>query len=207
MHEYDQVSEPVLAQSIVVGKSRFYFLLAGAAGLTCAAAVAVGLTINWLRADVIGAASRDSSNLAVVLADQISNSIQSIDLILNEIKTEEELRSAGTPDQFDRVSRSEDTHQYLVDRLSHLPQADFISVVDKNGRLVNTTQDWGTPKVDLVDLSDGLYFQHFKHKDDPGLYIGNVLINRWWERNLFLLLNASRAPTAHFSGWFWSASD
>jgi hypothetical protein len=79
--------------SIRAGKLRFQFLLAGAAGLACAAAVTIGLTINWLRADAIAAASRDSGNLAAVLSDQIANSIQSIDLILNEIKAEEELRS------------------------------------------------------------------------------------------------------------------
>ena len=161
--------------SIRAGKLRFHFLLAGAAGLTCAAAVAIGLTINWLRADAIGAASRDSSNLAVVLADQIANSIQSIDLILNEIKAEEELRSMEMPGRFDLVSRSENTRQYLGDRLSHLPQADFISLVDKNGKLVNSTQQLPGPDV---DLSDRPYFRHLKNADDTGLYIGNVLVNR-----------------------------
>ncbi len=74
-------------------KLRFHFLLAGAAGLTCAAAVAIGLTINWLRVEAIAAAARDSSHLARVLADQIENSIQYIVLFLNEIKAEEVLRS------------------------------------------------------------------------------------------------------------------
>ena len=161
--------------SIRAGKLRFHFLLAGAAGLTCAVAVTIGLTIYWLRADAIAAASRDSRNLAVVLADQIANSIQSIDLILSEIKTGEEFRNAQMPDHFDRVSQSEDTHQYLVERLSHLAQADFITLADKNGKLVNTTQQWPTPDV---SLSDRPYFQHFKNNDDPGLYIGNALINR-----------------------------
>ena len=161
--------------SIRASKSRFHFLLAGAAGVTCAAAVTIGLTIYWLRVDAIATASRDSNNLAVVLADQIANSVQSIDLILSEIKAEKEIRSAVMPDQFDRVSRSDDTHQYLVERLSHLPQADFVTIADKNGKLVNTTQRWPTPDV---DLSDRPYFQHFKDNDDPGLYIGDVLFNR-----------------------------
>ena len=164
-----------MAHSRSVGKLRFHFLLVGAAGLTCAAAVAIGLTINWLRVEAIAAATRDSSNLAIVLADQIENSIQSIDLILNEIKAEEELRSIKMPNDFDRVSRSEVTHQYLVERLSHLPQADFITLADKNGTLVNTTQQWPTPDV---DLSDRPYFQQLKNTDNSGLYIGNVLINR-----------------------------
>jgi diguanylate cyclase (GGDEF)-like protein len=110
-----------------------------------------------------------------VLADQIANSIQSIDLILNEIKAEEELRSVEMLDRFDRASRNEDTHKYLVDRLSHLPQADFISLVDKNGKLVNSTQELPGPDV---DLSDRPYFQHLKNTDDSGLDISNVLINR-----------------------------
>ena len=115
------------------------------------------------------------SNLAVVLADQIANSIQSIDLVLTEIKDREEIRSTQTPNDFDRVLRGEDTHQFLMERLSHLQQAEFISLVDKNGKLVNTTQQWPSPGI---DLSDRAHFQHFKNNDDKSIYISDALVDR-----------------------------
>ena len=97
----------------------------------------MALTIWWLHAEAIAGAYRDSSNLAEVLAGQTASSIRSIDLILTEIKVKEGSRSVEMPDDFDRASRGEDMHQYLIERLSHLAQADLIALVDKNGKLIN----------------------------------------------------------------------
>ena len=156
-------------------RSIFRSLIAVAVGVICTAALTIALTIWWLHAEAIADAFRDSSNLAEVLAGQTASSIQSIDLILTEIKVEEELRSTQGSDDLDRVGRGEATYQYLVERLSHLPQADFITLVDKNGKLVNTTLQRPAPDI---DLSDRAYFQHFKNHDDKGIYISNALINR-----------------------------
>ena len=75
--------------SMVHAQSNFRKLFVVAIGLTCTAALAIGLTIWWMRADEIADAFLDSNNLAVVLADQTANSIQSIDLVLTEIKGQE----------------------------------------------------------------------------------------------------------------------
>ena len=61
--------------------------------------------------------------------------------------------------------RGEDTYRLLMERLSRLQEAEFIGLVDKNGKLVNTTRQWPSPKI---DVSDRAYFQHFKNNDDKG---------------------------------------
>src|ERR1022692_4643138 len=161
--------------SIRAAQSSFHFLLAITAGLTCTSALAIGLTIWWLHSDAIADASTDSSNLATVLAHQMDNSVQSIDLILTEIKDQEIIRAAQEANNFDRVLRGEDTYQFLMERLSHLQQAEFIGLVDKNGILVSTTRQWPSSKI---SLSDRAYFQHFKNNDDKAVYISNSLIDR-----------------------------
>ena len=161
--------------SIRARQSSFHFLLAIAAGLTCTSVLAIGLTIWWLHSDAIADASTDSSNLATVLAHQMDNSLQSIDLVLTEIKNREENRGAQTPNDIDRVLRGEDTYQFLTERLSRLQQAEFIALVDKDGNLVSTTREWPSPKI---SLSDRTYFQHFKNNDDKAVYISNSLIDR-----------------------------
>jgi len=153
----------------------FRFLIAVAVGLTCTAALAIALTIWWLRADAIADASQDTGNLATVLAHQIENSIQSIDLILTEIRDQEEIRGARAPDNFDNVLRDDGTNKFLLARLSRLRQAEFIGLVDKNGNLVSTTRQWPSPKI---DLSDRDYFRYFKDNDDKGVYISNSLFDR-----------------------------
>ena len=161
--------------SIRAGQSSFHFLLAIAAGLTCTSALAIGLTIWWLHSDAIADASTDSSNLATVLAHQMDNSVQSVDLILTEIKDQEIIRAAQEANNFDRVLRGEDMYQFLMERLSRLQQAEFIGLVDKNGILVSTTRQWPTPKI---DLSDRTYFLHFKNNDDKSVYISNHEVDR-----------------------------
>src|SRR5450759_2603703 len=117
--------------------SNFRFLIAITVGLTCTATLAIALTIWWLRSDAIREASANTGNLAVVLAEQTANSVQSIDLVLTEIQGQVETRGAQAPDDFDRVLRDEDTYKLLMERLSRLQQAELIGLVDKNGRLVN----------------------------------------------------------------------
>src|ERR1035437_7623359 len=158
--------------SIRAAQSSFHFLLAIAAGLTCTSALAIGW---WLHSDAIADASTDSSNLATVLAHQMDNSVQSVDLILTEIKDQEIIRAAQEANNFDRVLRGEDTYQFLMERLSRLQQAEFIGLVDKNGILVSTTRQWPSSKI---SLSDRAYFQHFKNNDDKAVYISNSLIDR-----------------------------
>jgi diguanylate cyclase (GGDEF)-like protein len=156
-------------------QSRFYFLLAGAAALTCAAALTIGVTIWWLHSEAIANASNNTGNLATVLAHQIDNSVQSIDLVLTDIADQEHLNSALTPNDIDHVFRGQETNQFLLERLSHLPQAELITLVDKNGEVVNTTEAWPSASI---DLSDRAHFQHFKSHDDKGIYISDTLISR-----------------------------
>ncbi len=156
-------------------QSRFHLLLAVAGGLTCAAALAIGLTILWLRSDAIANASRDSGNLATVLAHQLENSVQSIDLVLTEIKDKEELRAQQGPNNLDQEFSRGDTYRILMERQSHLRQAEFIAVVDKNGDLVSTTRQWPTPKI---NVSDRPYFQHLKRNNEKGVYISATLYDR-----------------------------
>src|SRR5665647_709683 len=156
--------------SIVHAQSTFRKLFVVAIGFTCTAVLSIGLAIWYLRVDAIRDASRDTGNLAGVLAEQIANSIQSIDLVLTEIKGQAESRGARASNEFDRVLRGEDTYQFLTERLSRLQQADFIGLLDKNGRIINTTKQSPSPGND-VSYRD--YFQHFKNNNDKGMYIGN----------------------------------
>jgi len=155
--------------------SNFQFLIAVALAVTFSAALAIGLTVWWLHSDAIDDASRDSNNLAVVLAEQVANSIQSIDLVLTGIQYQIEILSAQSPNDVDRVFRGEDTHQFLMERLRQLNQAELIGLADRNGRLVNTTQKWPSPQF---DLSDRDHFKHFKNSDDKEIYISDSAVER-----------------------------
>jgi diguanylate cyclase (GGDEF)-like protein len=150
-------------------RSRFRFLVAIAAGLLGAAVLAIGLTVWWLRSDAIDDATSDTGNLATVLAEQTNLAVQSIDLVINEIQEGLENLGARTQDNFGHLQQDKNTFHSLTDSLSHLSQAALIALIDKNGRVVVTTQKWPTPTIDLTNRD---YFQHFKNNDDKGIYVG-----------------------------------
>ena len=178
-------------------KSRFRFLLAGAAGLTCVSALAIGATIWWLHSDAIADAANNSNNLATVLAHQIDNSVQSIDLVLSEIRDREEVNGTQALNDFDGILRNEDTNRFLLERLPRLQQASFFGLVNKDGILVNTTRQWPSPKI---DLSDRAYFPYFKHNADKGVFISNSLLDRSKGLQVITFSKRINGPNNEFLG-------
>jgi diguanylate cyclase (GGDEF)-like protein len=183
--------------SLRPGWSSFHNLLAVAVGLTCSAALAIGLTILWLRSNAIADASRDTGNLATVLAHQFENSVQSIDLVLNEIRDKEEPRALQEPDSFAKLFGGEDTYRFLLDRQSRLQQAEFTALVDANGKLVSTTRQWPTPNVNVADRP---YFQHLKANDEKGVYISNSLFDRIKGIQVIIFSRRINGPNNTFLG-------
>ncbi len=177
-------------------QSHFHLLLVVAGGLTCAAAVAIGLTILWLRSDAIADAAKDSGNLATVLARQLENSVQSIDLVLTEVRDKEELSAKQEINNLDQNFR-EDTYRTLIERQSRLHQAEFIAVVDKDGNLVSTTRQWPTPKI---KVSDRPYFQHLKQTNEKGVYISATLFDRVRGLPVIILSKRITGPNNSFLG-------
>ena len=162
--------------SVRANLSNFRFLLAVAVGLACTAALAIGLTIWWLRSQAINDASRDAGNLATVLAEQTNRSVQSIDLLLNDVQERIEVLGAKTPNDFRRLLKGEDTYRLLTERIARLTHVASISLVDKNGEIVNSTNQWPMPPT---DLSDREHFQHVKNNNIQGIYISSLITDRF----------------------------
>ena len=160
---------PLKQDSAPADRSIFQVLVGIAAGLLGAAVLAIGLTVWWLRADEIADATSNTGSLATVLAEQTNLAVQSIDLVINGIQERLENIGARTQENFSHLQQDKNTYHSLTDSLSQLPQAAIIALIDKNGRVVTTTQKWPTPTIDLTNRD---YFQHFKNNDDKSIYVG-----------------------------------
>lgn len=107
-----------------------------AAALPVMAALAIGLTIWWLHVDAIADAAIDAGNLATILSEQTDRSVQSINLMLDEIQECIAKLGATAPSKFRRRLHNTDFYGLLLARMAHLPQATFIAVVDNKGRIL-----------------------------------------------------------------------
>jgi len=165
-------------------RNNFRILRLVAFGLITLSVLAVGLTIWGLRTDAIREADNDTGNIAAVLSEQLAQSIQSVDIVLTDIRDRTEAQSASAQDEFDQEIRSYDFNRLLTERLDRLSQAGFIALIDKDGQVATTTQRWPTPKMDVADRD---YFQHFKNTNDSGIFISNLLTSRVsGERTIFI---------------------
>ncbi len=162
--------------SVQTERSGFRNLVVVAAGVLGAATLALSLTVWWLRSDAIDDASKNAANLAIVLAEQTTHSVQSIELVLNEVQEHLERIRVTTPEAFRRLLHGEDTFKLLTERLSHLSNAALIALIDNRGRLVSSTNQWPFPSTDLSDHEN---FQHFLKNDDKGIYIAKPVTDRF----------------------------
>jgi diguanylate cyclase (GGDEF)-like protein len=163
-------------------------------GLIALFVLAIGLTIWALRSDAIRDAENDTGNIAVVLSGQIARSIQSVDIILSDVRDQ---TKAQTADEAEQRIDSRDFYELLLARLHRLSQASVIAVIDNTGRVANSTTQWPPTGT---DVSDRDYFQHFKNENDNGIYISRLLQNRLsGERTVFFGKRIS-GPDKEFLG-------
>jgi diguanylate cyclase (GGDEF)-like protein len=140
-------------------------------------AVISGIT-GWLVVDQriasIAQAREMTANLAQVLAEQTSRTIQPVDLTLLEIQGQlMTARTAGPDLPADLGSKV--IHDMLVERLKNLPQVDALAVVDADGWVANLSRVYPTPRI---NVSDRDFFLHFRQQDDHALLVSTPVRNR-----------------------------
>jgi diguanylate cyclase (GGDEF)-like protein len=153
----------------------FRVLSSVAFGLIMLFVLAIGLTIWGLRSDAIRDADNDTGNIAVVLSDQIARSIQSVDIILSDVRDQVNAVGPQTPEETERRTHSRDFYGLLLSHLNRLSQADVIALIDNTGRVANSTTQWPPTGT---DVSDRDYFQHFSNESNDGIFISSLLRNR-----------------------------
>jgi diguanylate cyclase (GGDEF)-like protein/PAS domain S-box-containing protein len=106
---------------------------------------------------------RALESLALVLAEQIDRSFQSIELIqMSEIERMQSLGVASVKD-FERQMSGYDTHRRLNDRVSALPYIDAIVLTDSQGKLINFSRSWPIPNVNIPDRDPSEVFRSDPH--------------------------------------------
>jgi signal transduction histidine kinase len=165
--------------------------------------VAAAAVAAWdLRGDAIEDNQRDTANLGVVLVEQTSRALQAVDLVVQETRDRVLAADIKTPEQLRRLMAGEDTHQFLVDRLKNLPQAEALILVGADGKLVNFSRAWPIPPLDLTDRD---YYSHFLDQDDSGAFVSEPVQSRITGAWTIFLARRINGPHGVFLGSVVSA--
>jgi signal transduction histidine kinase len=162
------------------------------------AALVTGATVIWqMRQAALTNSERELTNLGIVLAEQTSRTIQSVDLVLREVQSRAAALGLRTPEQFHSQMAGVDAHQFLLSRLRNLPQADAIALIDANGMLLDWTRDRPVPRT---DFSDREYFRRLSTHDDPDVFISEATPGRFTEKWIMFVVRRINGPDGEFLG-------
>jgi signal transduction histidine kinase len=130
----------------------------------------VGGMVTWReRHSAFAIAERELTNLGIVLAEQTSRTVQSVDLVVQEVQSHVLSLNIESLDEFRSRLSAEKTHQLLIDYLRNLPQVDAVALIDASGTLVNWSREL---PVSSLDLSDRDYFIWLRQHDDQSAFVG-----------------------------------
>ena len=128
----------------------------------------VSVILIYQRGVSLADAERNNNAFGAILAEQAERTIQSVDLVMQELVTRFGTNARTAGEGFSAVYGSLAVHDFLADRIKNLPQADALTVVDASGKLVSSSRQWPVP---ALTFSDRDYFQYLSTHDGPALFV------------------------------------
>jgi len=156
-----------------VRSSRRLSVVGGAVILVAIAAA--GLLIWDLRQDAADTYRREIDNSGVLIAEQMSRSLQAVDLIVQDVIDHVHDVQIQTPAQFSKLAATRDFNEFLVDDLKNVPQADALTLVDAGGTVINYSRGWPVKPVDVTDRD---FYRYLRDHADAKAYISEPVQNR-----------------------------
>jgi diguanylate cyclase (GGDEF)-like protein len=160
----------------------FRSLVVGTVLFSVFATAGLGVLIWQMRRDALLAGEQDTLRLATVLAEQTSRIVQSVDIVIRDVRALANPFSHPTAQSFSDHLPS--LHAVLADKRRDLNQADVVGLVDAGGHVRTTSRDPGP--VD-IDISDREYFQKARDGADELIISDPAKNKRTGVRSIFLV--------------------
>jgi signal transduction histidine kinase len=176
--------------------------LASRLSIICALLVvttlAIGAVVTWqLRQTALAGSERELISLGIVLAEQTSRTVQSVDLVLGEVQAQAAAMGLRSSEELRSRLAGDSAHQFFVSHLRNLPQAEAIILLDANGDVVNWSRDGPVPPF---NFSDREYFRHLSTHDDPDTFVSEPMQGRITGEWIMFLVRRINGPNGGFLG-------
>jgi signal transduction histidine kinase len=176
---------------------RIIFLISGAAFIAAAVLASSAALVWQLRQDAFSNATGNIEKINLVLAEQTSRTLQSIDLVaadlLRDIHSREYPRSA----QFREGMETHEVHLQLRQRIAGMPQLEALALIDAEGDVFNITGTFPAPEVNVVDRD---YYNALRGDSKLVRFISSPVLNRMTGSWTIYLARRINAPDGSFIG-------
>jgi len=135
-----------------------------ACGLIVLVMAAAAALIGNLKQRALASKSRELTNLAMVLSEETERAFQALEGAQQDIADRIKERGGATPEAFDRLARGAEIFQLLEAKADSLTYVDALSVMDRDGRLLNFSRSRQVPRASVAARD---YFQALR--GDPAM--------------------------------------
>lgn len=138
-------------------------------------ALLIVISTKILHDRTIEAWRTELGNLSLVLAENTSQTMTSVSLVLDSLV--ENVDAANVQDQASLITafKNAQTYQMLHDKISGLPQISVATIVGADGQVINFTRSFPAAATNLADRD---YFIYHLHHPDQGIFISKPVQNR-----------------------------
>ncbi len=112
--------------------------------------------------------------LAMVIAEQTSRSIQSVDLVLGEVVARITAGGVNTADALRTGMADKAAHDFLAERAQYLLQIGNLIVIDADGWLISHSQSWPAARLSIAKREQ---FQHLRDHNEASLFVSEPVQN------------------------------
>ena len=135
------------------------WLIVGGALLVAGIVVGTAMMVGVFRERALHSAERELGNTVLLLARHFDQQLDDFVSIQREIATQAQFAQMASPAAFRSLMSTPEMHDSLQAKGSGHPDVAGINVFDADGRLINSSERWPVPNL---NISDRAYFRTFK---------------------------------------------
>ena len=136
-------------------------------------------------------------NLSLILAEQANRSFEAVDLVISSVAGAVAPEGVNNRASFEQKMAGHDVHLLFREKMTGLPVIDAVTVINGDGKVINTSRPWPVP---AVDVSDRDYFRAMKEDPSVKTYIGQPVQNRVTGSWVILMARRVTAANGEFLG-------
>jgi diguanylate cyclase (GGDEF)-like protein len=172
-------------------------LVLGGVLLVAGIVVGTAMMVGVFRERALRSAERELDNTVLLLARHFDQQLDDFITIQREVATQVLLAKITTPDAFRAQMSIHDLHHALKAKASGHSDVAGVNVFDANGRLINSSEIWPVP---AVNISDRNFFKAFKSGTAPETILIELVHGRFSNDWATVISHKVTAPNGEFLG-------
>jgi len=173
-----------------------YLILCGVLLVTAIVVGTATMVVNS-RSRALADSERELKNTALILSEQIDRSFQAIELVQRSLTEKIQSLGIASSEDYARQMSGQDVHLTLKASISGLAHVGAVTLIDADGKLLNSSRDWPIPAANVADRD---YFKALKTDAQQTSFISLPVRNRITDEWTLFLASKIKAANGEFLG-------